>query len=91
MESRHRHIRNRLRMHRRMHRLRQRDVARILGLQSTAQLSQWENGLAMPGGVQLIKLGILYGTFPNELYFEYYQELKAEIKARQHELSDTIL
>jgi transcriptional regulator with XRE-family HTH domain len=64
-----------------MHQLEQRHVATLLGFQTTMQLSLWESGRAMPNGKYLIKLGIIYNTFPNELYFEYYQELKDEIKS----------
>jgi transcriptional regulator with XRE-family HTH domain len=86
MEAKMQSIPNRLKMHRKMHRLKQRHVAKLLGFQTSAQLSQWENGQTMPSGENLIKLGIIYNTFPNELYFEYYQQLKEAIKVEQERL-----
>ena len=81
METNRRPIPNRLKMHRRLHGMSQRQVATLLGFQTAAQVSQWESGTAMPGGTDLIKLGIIYNTFPNDLYFEHYQELREGLKA----------
>ena len=80
-----RHIPNRLQMHRKLMRYKQKQVAAILGLHP-AQLSQWENGLKLPSAINLIKLSIIYRTLPNDLYFEYYQELKEQIKDKEWEL-----
>lgn len=91
METNPRSIPNRLKMHRRLHGLKQHQVATLLGFRTTAQLSQWESGTDMPGGIDLIKLGILYNTFPNELYFEYYQFLKEEVKKELQKLVPPIL
>lgn len=61
-------------------------VAKLLELQTTAQLSQWERGSCLPSVVNLFKLSIIYRTFPNELYLEYIQELKAEIQQQELKL-----
>jgi len=76
-------IPNRLKLHRKLSGLTQTQVARLLGFQTVTQLSQWENGADMPSSTNLLKLGIIYGTFPNELYFEYYQSLKKALKAKE--------
>ncbi|MGN6396903.1 MAG: helix-turn-helix domain-containing protein [Mucilaginibacter sp.] len=80
MEAPNNPIPNRLTLHRKLTGLSQREVARLLGFQTATQLSQWESGADMPSATNLLKLGIIYGTFPNELYFEYYQSLKQAIK-----------
>jgi len=85
MEDERRHIPNRLRMHRKLMRYTQKQVAALLGLHP-AQLSQWENGVKLPSTINLIKLSIIYRTLPNDLYFEYYQDLKEEIKDKEWEL-----
>ena len=86
MEARNTAIPNRLKLHRKMSGLTQRQVAQLLGFQSVTQLSQWESGADMPSGGNLLKLGIIYNTYPNELYFEYYQSLKKAIKVNQQDL-----
>ncbi len=81
MEPGHRPIPNRLRKHRKMAGLKQRQVARLLGLYDTKPLSLWEKGAAFPNAVNLLKLSIIYRTFPNELYHEHFMELREELKA----------
>ena len=78
-------------MHRRLHGLQQDYVAALLGFQTATQLSQWESGRDIPSGTNLLKLGIIYNTFPNELYFEYYQELKDQLKGAQETLDQNHL
>jgi transcriptional regulator with XRE-family HTH domain len=85
MENERRHIPNRLRMHRKLMRYKQKQVAALLGLHP-AQLSQWENGVKLPSTINLIKLSIIYRTLPNDLYFEYYQDLKEQLKDKEWEL-----
>jgi len=82
MEFERRHIPNRLRLHRKLLRYKQKDVAALLGLHPS-QLSSWEYGKALPGIEHLLKLSIIYSTLPAELYFEYYQRLKQEIQNKQ--------
>ncbi|MEO7214188.1 helix-turn-helix transcriptional regulator [Mucilaginibacter sp.] len=72
-------------MHRKLMRYKQKQVATLLGLHP-AQLSQWENGIKLPSTENLIKLSIIYRTLPNELYFEYYQQLKKEITDKEWDL-----
>ena len=69
-------------------RYKQKQVAALLGIHP-AQLSQWESGLKLPSTINLLKLGIIYRTLPNDLYFEYYQELKVCIKNKEWELFET--
>jgi transcriptional regulator with XRE-family HTH domain len=85
MEVERRNFPNRLRMHRKLARYKQKQVTALLGLNAT-QLSKWENGVLMPNGINLIKLSIIYCTLPTELYFEYFQELKEQLKPKEWEL-----
>ena len=81
MEAGKRPIPNRLRMHRKMMGHKQRHVATLLGLYDTKPLSMWENGITIPSTINLLKLSIIYRTFPNELYYEHFIELREELKA----------
>ena len=57
-----------------------------MGLHDTKPLSVWEKGLAMPGTVYLLKLSIIYRTYPNELYHELFLALRQELKSLELEL-----
>lgn len=83
MESEGRHIPNRLTKHRMIHGVRQKEVARWLGHSSGAQLSQWENGEAIPGIINLFRLCIVYSTTPLELYYEVFKEQQQYIADRK--------
>ena len=61
----------------------QKQVARLLGHTSTAQVSQWERGAAMPGAVNLIRLCIIYATSPEELYHDVFKEQLESIASRK--------
>lgn len=74
-------IPNRLKLHRKRMRYKQRHVAKLLGLHGTRPIYLWEKGLAMPSAENLLKLSAIYHTIPNELYYEYYAALREEIKA----------
>ncbi|QKJ32448.1 helix-turn-helix transcriptional regulator [Mucilaginibacter mali] len=56
----------------------QKRIAELLGL-TAISLCNWENERAMPSGTNLIKLCVLYGRSPRELYPEYYQQIEGEI------------
>jgi len=78
-----RQIPNRLTKHRMIRGIGQKQVARLLGHSSTAQLSQWERGEAMPGAVNLIRLCIIYSTTPEELYHDVFKEQQESIASRK--------
>ena len=86
MEYVRRHIPNRLRKHRKLMGYTQKDVALLLGLHNTNRISRWEKGLCFPSVVNLIKLSIIYRTFPNELYFDLLLELRHELLKKEREL-----
>jgi len=55
------------------------EVKKHLKLKSTAMISRWEKGLAMPSGENLLQLSILYKTLVNQLYSELAQEYQREL------------
>ena len=72
-------IKNNLRQYRKLRGYSQTDVAKILGFKRTNRISNWEKGITIPNMKNLLKLSILYGTLPQELYFNYYQSLRAKV------------
>jgi len=72
-------IQNCLKTHRKLMGLSQRDVMRLLKLDSTSMISRWERGVSMPSGINLLKLSLLYKTLVNKLYYGYGKELQAEL------------
>lgn len=80
MEQEFQTIPNRLRIYRIRYGYSQHDLARLLGLRTTSQISQWENGSIMPSATNLFKLSILYRTIPNELYYDFLFILREELK-----------
>lgn len=66
---------NSLRRYRKAAGLRQREVARALGLNGCERISKWENGAAIPKIKSLFHLAILYRVSPQELYDEMYQSI----------------
>jgi transcriptional regulator with XRE-family HTH domain len=72
-------------MYRKLMRYSQKQAAGLLDVK-TSQLSKWENGVQMPNGISLIKLSIIYHTLPTELYFEYFQEQRAQLKEKEWDL-----
>lgn len=83
MEEEQRPIPNRLKLYRIRYGYSQHDVANLLGLQTTSQISQWENGFIMPNAINLFKLSMLYRTIPNELYYEYLFEIRDELLSHE--------
>ena len=64
---------------------RQKDVAALLGFENTRRIGQWEKGLAFPNLFNLLKLSIIYRTFPNELYFDVLLELRHDVLGKEEQ------
>jgi transcriptional regulator with XRE-family HTH domain len=86
MEREYRLIPNRLTLHRRLRGYRQKEVAALLGLHSALPLRQWEKGRSLPNMPNLVRLSVLYRTYPNELYPDFFREVKAILDAREFRL-----
>lgn len=70
---------NSLRKHRELMKYTQKDVAMLLRLNNTSQICRWEKGLLLPNTINLLKLSLIYRTFPNELYFNLLLDLRHEM------------
>lgn len=70
---------HRLKKLRRSHGFSQRNAAKLLGV-TPVQLMLWEKGHRMPHGKNLFKIGALYKTLAEDIYFELRQEAVAEIQ-----------
>ncbi len=68
---------NRLRKYRKLMGYTQMQVALKLGYSCTSQISRWEEGLSMPSAINLLKLSIIFGRLPTDLYFDSYLELRS--------------
>ena len=70
---------------------RQTDVAFLLDLNTTSRISRWEKGVSFPNTINLLKLSIIYRTFPNELYFNLLIELRHTLLKKEKSLSKRLL
>jgi transcriptional regulator with XRE-family HTH domain len=76
-------IPNLLKKYRRVRGFSQREVARILELESTSMISRWESGLMLPSAINLFKLAALYRVMVDALYFDFLGSIKEELKAKE--------
>lgn len=76
-------IPNLLRKSRRERGLKQKEVAKILGLKSTSRISKWEHGYCTPSLKNVLKLSILYRVMVYGLFIDLVQKLKKEIKEKE--------
>jgi transcriptional regulator with XRE-family HTH domain len=81
-------IHNSLRKHRKMLGYSIKDVAWLLNIRCSNRLSRWEKGKAAPSLKNVIKLGLLYHSFAEQLFHEYRQELKATLLERERQLQE---
>ena len=79
---------NRLRKHRKLMGYTQDDVAYLLDLHSKAEISRWEKGRTIPETVNVIRLAYVYHTFTEELFREYYKQVRYEIEPREKKLAE---
>jgi transcriptional regulator with XRE-family HTH domain len=66
-------------MHRKAAGLRQLDVAKFLGFESTDRISRWEKGTAVPHLANALKLSLLYKAPVHELYGDYFKMISASV------------
>ncbi len=79
MDYRRRLYPNRLRKFRMRAGYQQKHVAKLLGINSTVSIWEWEEALKFPHGKSLIKLCIIYDAQLHELYPEYYNLMRSEM------------
>lgn len=66
----------------------QSDVAYLLGIQSTNEISRWEKGQTIPLTDKAICLAYIYHTFTEELFREFFKEARREIEPRERKLAE---
>jgi len=86
MKVKSKNIPNCLRRHRRARGLRQKDVAKVLGLKSASMISRWEKGVCLPNTINLFKLAVLYRTMSDALFIDLIRELRSEIQKREEKV-----
>jgi len=64
------------------------DVAGLLNIRCSNRLSRWEKGVAMPSLKNAIKLGLLYHSLIEQLFYEYRQALKATLLEKERQLQE---
>jgi transcriptional regulator with XRE-family HTH domain len=62
----------------------QKTVARLLGFATTAMVSRWELGIAVPSLVQSYQLARLYQVMPHELYPSIWEQCGNDTDAVPH-------
>lgn len=81
-----RKIPNSLRKHRKTRGLKQKEVAKILGIKSASIISRWESGVSLPTTENAFRLSVIYRTMIDALYLDYLKRLKDEIRQREEAL-----
>ena len=66
--------------------LKQKDVAKILGLKSTSQISRWERGFILPKPMNIFKLASLYRTMTDALFIDLLRSVKEDIYQKEEEI-----
>lgn len=81
-----RNIPNSLRRFRKVRGMKQKEVARILGVRSASMISRWEKGITLPSTENAFKLAVIYRTMVDALYIDYISQLKGDIRKREEAL-----
>jgi len=77
---------NNLRKYRRAIGLKQREVAKILGLKNSGMISRWEKGVCLPSLLNAFKLAGLYCVLVDALFFPLIRLVKKKIMERQNKI-----
>lgn len=54
-------------------------LARLLGIKNQHVITRWEEGTALPSLKHFLKVMEIYQATPEELYFDYIQNLRAQL------------
>ncbi len=77
---------NRLKKYRRVRGLKQKEVAKILGLKSASMLSRWEKGICLPRPLNMFKMAILYRTMVDAVFVDLRRALLGEIRKQEEKV-----
>jgi len=83
-----RYVANRLKRHRKVRGLSQKDVARILGVKNSSMISRWERGLSLPSTLNVFKMALIYRTMADALYMDLLEALKDEVQIKEAALAE---
>ncbi len=78
---------NCLRKYRKARGLKQKDVAKILGIKSASMVSRWEKGLCMPNTLNLFRLATLYRTMADALFIDMVRALRDDVHRREKKVA----
>lgn len=67
----------------------QKEVAWILGLESSSMISRWEKGVSLPETINAIKICVVYETTVDFVFQELRDALVEEIAERLHAVQQT--
>ena len=70
--------------------LKPKDVAEILGMKFTSQLSQWETGRSMPTLISAFKLAGAYHVMIEDLYLPLFRKTREEIGPKVQEVYERV-
>ena len=76
-------IPNCLRKYRRVRGLKQKDVAKILGLKNPSVISRWEKGVSFPNPKHLFRLAVLYRTMVDALFIDLIRLLRKDLLKKE--------
>jgi len=76
-------IPNLLRKYRKARGLKQKDVAKMLGLRCGSRVSRWEKGACMPSLLNALRLSVLYRVMADALFFDHVRQLRKDIRLRE--------
>jgi len=79
-------IPNCLRKYRKVIGLKQKEVARILGLKNSGMISRWEKGVCLPCLLNAFKLAGLYSVLVDALFFPLIRLIKRKVMDRQNDI-----
>jgi transcriptional regulator with XRE-family HTH domain len=75
-----------LRKYRRAKGLKQKEVAEILGLKSSSQISRWEKGCCLPSILNLLDLAVLYRTSMDALLIDLRRLRRNELLVKEYDV-----
>lgn len=77
---------NCLRRYRKARGLKQKEVAKILGLESASMISRWERGRCLPSTMNLFRLASLYRIMTDALFIDLLKALRDDLRKREEKV-----
>jgi transcriptional regulator with XRE-family HTH domain len=86
MEEWSKNIPNCLKRYRKARGLRQRDVAKILGIKSASMLSRWEKGACLPNTLNVFRLAAIYHVMADALFIDLRKDIEGDMRKREEKV-----